>query len=314
MLVVYRLSGVRECAVDPWDWPGKEKVVDGLTELLAARLLVGRQTLRLLHEDGQALQPTWTWAACSHAAAARGELHLQLVVQAFRPGGGPELCTAIETHNVAEVRSLLRGLVDPNVAVGYRPYTSSPLCIAAYSSQSCNCVAQALLDARADIDGQNFAVPPLAAACSRRKLRVAEFLLLRGADVNSRTSWGETPLHIAATAGHVPSVRLLLRHGADVSARDLRGCRCLDDALARNRLSVAQRLTRGGARVGHRLHATVLLHKAARHGSLAWVKVLVSAGACRRRTDRRGRRAADVALRLPSFRRRFQLRRLLRPP
>jgi ankyrin repeat protein len=51
-------------------------------------------------------------------------------------------------------------------------------------------------------------------------VRVAQLLLARGADVNTRCKDLGTPLHHAAYFGNVEIVRLLLDHGAQVNAVD----------------------------------------------------------------------------------------------
>jgi ankyrin repeat protein len=45
-------------------------------------------------------------------------------------------------------------------------------------------------------------------------------MLQLGFSTNARNSFGETPLHAAASAGDLETVRLLLEHGADLDARD----------------------------------------------------------------------------------------------
>lgn len=47
-----------------------------------------------------------------------------------------------------------------------------------------------------------------------------ELLIMRGADVNAKSTWG-TPLHLAASAGHADIAVLLLERGADTNARRL---------------------------------------------------------------------------------------------
>jgi hypothetical protein len=49
-------------------------------------------------------------------------------------------------------------------------------------------------------------------------VRVAQLLLDRGADVNTRRKDHRTPLHLASYFGNVEIVRLLLDHGADLEA------------------------------------------------------------------------------------------------
>ena len=54
-------------------------------------------------------------------------------------------------------------------------------------------------------------------------VKVAEFLIANGADVNARSATGRSPLHIAAGHGYADIVKLLLDNEADVNARDDRG-------------------------------------------------------------------------------------------
>lgn len=62
---------------------------------------------------------------------------------------------------------------------------------------------------------------------------VAQVLLKHGADPSvADGSTGTTPLHDAARAGFVDTVRLLVQHLADPQARDNRHCRPVD--LARD--------------------------------------------------------------------------------
>ena len=52
-------------------------------------------------------------------------------------------------------------------------------------------------------------------------------LLEKGADVDDKSKFGETALHLAAASGHEAVVRLLLEKGADVDERSrLGGRRC----------------------------------------------------------------------------------------
>ena len=67
------------------------------------------------------------------------------------------------------------------------------------------------------------------AALSGHK-NVAEILLAKGIDINSKTESGETPLHTAAWRGKKDVVKLLLEKGADTSVRDHNGHTALWDA------------------------------------------------------------------------------------
>ena len=64
-----------------------------------------------------------------------------------------------------------------------------------------------------------FKMPPLHIAALFGKTKVAELLLIRGANVQQRDDGNRTALHGAAFLGRVGVVRLLLDRGIDVSAR-----------------------------------------------------------------------------------------------
>ena len=100
---------------------------------------------------------------------------------------------------------------------------------------------------------------PLLAALSRNHIRVAEFLLRHGGNVNV---WGpkkQTPVHCAILCYHWPHddmtmrvVPFLLNHGADVNARDDDLCTPLHLAAKDQLLDVSQRLLEHGADVNSR--------------------------------------------------------------
>lgn len=49
---------------------------------------------------------------------------------------------------------------------------------------------------------------------------MAQDLIGRGADVNAREAWEETPLHVAARQGAVSICKLLIRNGAELNPKD----------------------------------------------------------------------------------------------
>jgi ankyrin repeat protein len=67
-------------------------------------------------------------------------------------------------------------------------------------------------------------------------------LIERGADVNSTSHSGVTPLIIATAAGHAEAVEVLLKAGADLSKADDQGMTALDWAKKRGHTALVERL------------------------------------------------------------------------
>lgn len=59
---------------------------------------------------------------------------------------------------------------------------------------------------------------PLHVSADFKQYDVTEWLIAKGANVNARTLYGETALHLAAFRVDVETCRLLLKNGADVNA------------------------------------------------------------------------------------------------
>ena len=136
---------------------------------------------------------------------------------------------------------------------------------------------------------------------------VALLLLAHGADVNAVGNWGQASLERAAWKGHLEIVELLLSEGADVNARTETGTTALYGAMRGEHYELARMLLQRGAEhsiftaaglgdvetVRQMLHddpALVAardssrwecapLHRAAEHGQVAAVKVLLVSGA-----------------------------------
>jgi ankyrin repeat protein len=91
---------------------------------------------------------------------------------------------------------------------------------------------------------------PLHVAASAGQSKAVAFLLDHGATVGA-TNLSEwlTPLHMAARQGHLASVEVLVAHGAPVNAADLHGCRPLHSAVYAGDLRVGACLLEHGADV-----------------------------------------------------------------
>jgi ankyrin repeat protein len=91
------------------------------------------------------------------------------------------------------------------------------------------------------INGNAIQGSPLGRAADAGQLRVAEFLLDNGADVNaSSDTAGQTPLLVAAHAGRKTMVELLLKRGASVNAANGQGQTALHQAVEQGFISVAE--------------------------------------------------------------------------
>ncbi|XP_055991738.1 protein phosphatase 1 regulatory subunit 12C isoform X4 [Sorex fumeus] len=73
---------------------------------------------------------------------------------------------------------------------------------------------------------------PARQACIDENLEVVRFLVEQGATVNQADNEGWTPLHVAASCGHLDIARYLLSHGANIAAVNSDGDLALDLAEA----------------------------------------------------------------------------------
>ena len=58
---------------------------------------------------------------------------------------------------------------------------------------------------------------------SNMYFQIAESLLQSGGDLNLSDRYGHTPMHRAASKGHVKMMKLFLQYIVDVNARDVEG-------------------------------------------------------------------------------------------
>ncbi|XP_072027587.1 uncharacterized protein [Amphiura filiformis] len=87
-------------------------------------------------------------------------------------------------------------------------------------------------------------------ACLKGHLRLAKFLLDRGARVDLRTCWGATPIHAASEKGHADLVRLLLAYGCGVNWQTSYGDTPLHLAAYRGQYEVVKCLVETGCDIG----------------------------------------------------------------
>jgi ankyrin repeat protein len=123
---------------------------------------------------------------------------------------------------------------------------------------------------------------PLSLACLRNQVVVANYLIGKGANVNTRNNWGQTPLHNAngVFGQDFDLIKRLIAVGADVNSQGNRGETPLEWAAARGNLQVARLLIENGADLnaynknsGTILQSTIGLHK------IEMAKLLIESGA-----------------------------------
>jgi ankyrin repeat protein len=119
-------------------------------------------------------------------------------------------------------------------------------------------------------------------------LEAARELLVQGANMELRTTAGETPLFAASSYGHLAVVQELLLRGAVVDARTVAGFTHLMAASQEGHQEVVAALLKGGADVNARVQpraagaaadGRTALHLASRNGHLPTVRLLVKHGA-----------------------------------
>ncbi|WP_264329775.1 MULTISPECIES: ankyrin repeat domain-containing protein [unclassified Wolbachia] len=129
----------------------------------------------------------------------------------------------------------------------------------------------------------NLGQTPLHHASYNGNLRVVEYLISKGADINVRSENDWVPLHYASRSGVLAVVEHLISKGADVNARSKDDWVPLHLAACIGELDVVKCLINKGADVNANatkpLYYGTPLHLAAYHGKLNITKCLVSEGA-----------------------------------
>ena len=142
-------------------------------------------------------------------------------------------------------------------------------------------VAGFLLERGADLTAQNKdKETPLHVASRWGDVEVAGVLIERGADVSAQDKDGETPLHLASRWGDVEVARTLIERGADVSAQDKDGETPLHVASRWGDVKVARVLIEHGAGVlVQDKDGETPLHLASRWGEVGVARMLIERGA-----------------------------------
>ncbi|CAF1497752.1 unnamed protein product, partial [Rotaria sordida] len=103
--------------------------------------------------------------------------------------------------------------------------------------------AEALINKNANIDAQTLSgYTSLHVACHFGQINMVRYLLQLDANVNIETNLMFTPLHSAAQQGHVMIVKLLLEHGASPNKTNKHGMTALSIAQRLGYISVVEEL------------------------------------------------------------------------
>ena len=165
------------------------------------------------------------------------------------PGSASASLSGLLSHIMSHVDPL------PRIDVPPRPRSTDPLIAAWLGAAATDAQAYAgssrVLDARSSLESSSDGFgTALHWAVSRDQLKVTDFLLQLGVDVNARTSRGGfTALHIAAHFGHHEVAAMLLGAGATPSARSQSGTTPLHHAVVSSDVRTASQLLAHGASV-----------------------------------------------------------------
>ncbi|AZL15168.1 ankyrin repeat domain-containing protein [Rickettsiales endosymbiont of Stachyamoeba lipophora] len=159
-----------------------------------------------------------------------------------------------------------------------------------------------LLDQGVDINTVDDKIfgPVLHRAVRMNSLRVVQFLIDRGANIEARNNCQSAPLHAAVEDAGTEMVKLLLDKGANIEAKDHFDCTPLHKAVERGirALDVIKLLLNSGASVNakdkYRLNTP--LHKAIKSNSFSITNLLIDHGADTEAKNSRGQTALDVAV------------------
>jgi ankyrin repeat protein len=142
-------------------------------------------------------------------------------------------------------------------------------------------VAQLLLLHGANANAEdNFKSTPLHLASEGGDAEATRVLLVQGADTSARDDFQSTPLHLASEGGHAEVVRALLEHGADVNAQERFESTPLRLALDEGHVEVTLVLLEHGADPSAQgIDKWSPLHWALQRGHVGLVQALLKRGA-----------------------------------
>ncbi|KAK8186898.1 ankyrin repeat-containing domain protein [Phyllosticta capitalensis] len=178
----------------------------------------------------------------------------------------------------SSVEALLRKGACANAE--HRVFNRSALVYACFKGHLA--VVRLLLQNGADIDSISYTgLTPLRVACIWNHVEIVELLLQLGALVNDRRELhASRTITLASSQGHLDIVNLLLAYGAEINPDGMEKGSALSAASLRGHLEIVENLLNSGADVNARDRAGgTALSKASLGGQLEVVKMLLACGA-----------------------------------
>ena len=137
---------------------------------------------------------------------------------------------------------------------------------------------------------------PLHAAASEGHVDILSLLIQGGADVNGRDNEDCTPLFLASYNGRLEAGEFLLNHGADIEARNTYKNTALIYAMDGKNIEFARMLLKRGAVVNFRCQSDrTPLHRAVKYSQIEIVRLLLEHGADVNALDLYGNTASQLA-------------------
>lgn len=165
--------------------------------------------------DGRVVSaPGWIAALLFALGVLSASTPALVLAQANSLASTTAFITALEQDNDKDVRTWLVRGIDPNLMTA----DQTPALVLAASKKAYRAVLALLETGETDVNRANVrGETALMLACLHGELAVAKRLLAKGAEVN-KPDW--TPLHYAASGGHLEIVKLLIdEHHAYVDAQ-----------------------------------------------------------------------------------------------
>ncbi len=144
---------------------------------------------------------------------------------------------------------IIKALVESGADIKLMEKGGSSLlgCAACYQDKA---FIQKILDRGASVNpqGSPHGFTPLMELAQNGNAEIVEFLIQKGANVNTASRYGDTALMVAAKNGRVEVVKILVKHGADINAQDKYGHTALSLAKSKFHDAVISVLIKAGAK------------------------------------------------------------------